>query len=91
MQTRDCGSVRKTSNLGVINSKGEPLVEHNFDYDFRFSTKELLLCRLTICWGYLDINGQILLEPSLPLAWEFEEGFARVINKGTNRFLSTNK
>lgn len=33
-------------------------------------------------WGYMNEKGEELMAAILPLAWEFEEGFARVINNG---------
>ena len=33
-------------------------------------------------WGYMNEEGEELMEPILPLAWEFNEGFARVIYGG---------
>lgn len=73
--------VENKGKYGIIDSQAKEIVNCQykliFQYDCGFAPfqdGEL--------WGYLDLEGKIKMEAILPLAWEFENDFARIITKG---------
>ncbi len=66
----------------LVNSSGKSISEKPYSMLYGFN-EGLAPFEEDGKWGYLDINGQEVMEANLPLAWEFEEGYARMItNKG---------
>lgn len=62
---------------GVINTKGEMVVEPKFDKAYAFS-EGLAAIKIKEKWGYMDKDGHIIIEPQFEEAGIFSEGIARI-------------
>ena len=73
--------VKKGTKQGLIDQEGNSLTLIEYDMIFNFHNG-LAPFQKNELWGYLDAEGSEAMKASMPLAWEFEEGYARVIDNG---------
>ena len=72
---------KKGNKWSILDSLGNQMCAYEFDNTYVFS-EGFLAVSIGDKWGYIDADCHQILEPILPLAWSFSNGFCRVIDKG---------
>lgn len=80
--------VTKDEKSAIITEDGVNITLYEYDLIFKF-TEGFAPFQKGDYWGYLNSEGNEVMEAGLPLAWEFSEGMARIIHKGRIGFIDT--
>lgn len=67
----DLAWVKLNGKCGFINSKGETIIEPQFDEALNFSANGLAIVRQNGKWGYIDTTGKMVIQPQFDLACDF--------------------
>jgi hypothetical protein len=71
----------KDKKYKLFNSKGKEQTTNDYDMIFAFN-EGIAPFEKNEKWGYMNEMGEELMPAVLPLAWEFKEGYARVLSNG---------
>ena len=75
---------------GLINARGEPIVEPRFEAIFENQFRQgLIPAKLEGRWGFIDIRGQYVIPPRYGYVRRFSEGVAAVSIDGKVGFIDT--
>ncbi len=87
----------KDNKYGIIDAKGGIVLEPSLDevvnnfYDHQFYLEEFIPYRVNDKWGYIGINGDILIEPSYLEAFLFTEDELAVVSFEYDNYQFINK
>ncbi|NNF20598.1 MAG: WG repeat-containing protein [Saprospiraceae bacterium] len=79
---------RKFGKLGVLSSTGEELSPFAYQQINNYSDDFAVFSQSNL-WGYLDINGNEVIEAAFGLAWDFHNGYARAGFREGMAFINT--
>ena len=80
--------VEKDDKRGYVNTKGEQIVECEFDYAWDFN-EGLARVKKDYKWGYINTKGEQAIECKFDGVGDFNEGFAMVEKDGKWGYINT--
>lgn len=77
---------KKDGLYGILNPEGEILVPPKYNLLNNISCDRMVFS-VHDNFGYLDISGQEIMPPILPLAWDYKDNMARIITRNGMGFI----
>jgi hypothetical protein len=85
-----CREIDGETKLALINKDFELITDFIFDSCEDFS-EGLAAVEIAEKWGYIDISGEIVIEPQFQQACDFEHGLAQIQDITTDKYAFINK
>jgi len=76
---------KETGKLALINYKFEFITDYIFDHCNNFC-EELAAVEIDNKWGYINLNGDFVIEPQFKRAYNFKSGLAKIQDTETGRY-----
>ncbi len=80
--------IHQDQKLYLHDNDGKRISDRSFDMLGRFNEKRATAAQGD-AWGLIDTNGEYVEPPLYPLAWDYSEGLARVINRAGISYIDT--
>ena len=81
-------ALKNDSGYSIVQLDGSPINQYIYKNVFKFYCGIAGMERNGL-WGYVDLNGNEVLPPQLPLIWDCSDGRIRVINPSGFSYLNT--
>lgn len=81
---------KKDGLWGILDENGEVLKAPAFDLINKYE-EDIILFSQDELWGYLDLNGDVFIPAELPIAWEYKNGYARILHRKGIGFIDKSK
>lgn len=75
---------------GILDEYGEVLASPKYELINKYE-EDIILFSINEMWGYLDLDGEIFIPAELPIAWEYKNGYARILHQRGIGFIDKSK